>query len=105
MNGFRLEIFNGDGARNAVFTYNDLSLVDPAGHVIPITTVPSGTIGDRVRISIPKKRQYLTLNEVQVFSETYLKSQLTLERVLVSFIKCTDSSKIVFRASLAMIVV
>ena len=67
LNGFRLEIFNGADGANAVFTYDDLSSADP-GHIIPITTMPSGTIGDRVRISIPNKVQYLALTEVQVFS-------------------------------------
>ena len=64
-NSFGVQIWYYGG--NAVFTYNDLSLVDP-GHIIPITTMPSGTIGDRVRISIPNKIQFLMLNKVQVFS-------------------------------------
>jgi len=66
LRGFRLEIFNGND-ENAIFIYNDPSAIDP-GLVIPIA-VPSGTVGDRVRISL-QKQEYLGLREVQVFSET-----------------------------------
>ena len=44
LKGFRLEIFNGADGANAVFTYDDPSSDDP-GFIIPITTMPSGTIG------------------------------------------------------------
>ena len=70
LKGFRLEIFNGADGANAVFTYDDPSSDDP-GFIIPITTMPSGTIGDRVRISLPNKSEYgnyLMLTEVVVFS-------------------------------------
>ncbi len=69
LQGFRVEIFNGDDT-NAVWTYNDPtpSASSPGPEIL--INIPICVLGDRVKISIPGKSAFLHLREVEVFASS-----------------------------------
>jgi len=69
LRGFRMEILKVvDGNESVVHIYDDPSSTDPGLVIRP--NIPSGVVGNKVRISIPDSNEYLHLREVQVFSST-----------------------------------
>ena len=60
----RVEIFN-EGTADAAYTYNAPSTGDPPNE--NTLTIPSGTIGSQIKISIPGRTDHSYLREVEVY--------------------------------------
>ena len=64
LRGYRVEIFN-EGTADAAYTYNAPSTGDPPNE--NTLTIPSGTIGSQIKISIPGRTDHSYLREVEVY--------------------------------------
>ncbi len=69
LQGFRMEIFNGDDT-NAVWTYNDPTPGGASPGPEILINIPICVMGDRVKISIPGREEWLQLREVEVFASS-----------------------------------
>ncbi len=69
LQGFRVEIFNGDDT-NAVWTYDDPTPDGASPGPEILINIPMCVLGDQVKISIPGKTRFLQMREVEVFASS-----------------------------------
>lgn len=65
LSGFQVDIISSDGT---VFTFNHDPTQGSPGTVILIN-IPAGIIGDRVKLSLPGKKDYINILEVEVHGD------------------------------------